>query len=136
MNKMVSCMMISMMSDQGELRPREQEGENGKEEDERGRGREAPLGRVNQALQSPESDAQAMPEPENPLDRAATSAVGSPARAALVLNVLGVVLLVVGVAAVGLGMWVLQPVWLWMVIGVAAFVAGAVMLVSARRRRA
>lgn len=97
--------------------------------------REAPLSRVNEALESPSSDAEAEPEPTNPVDSAASQAVGSPARAALVFNIAGIALVLAGFGAIGLGLWALQPVWLWMVIGIAAVAGGGAMLGSARRRR-
>jgi hypothetical protein len=94
---------------------------------------EAPLGAFNDALGSPATDAQASAEPSNPADAAASRALRSPARAALVFNALGIVLILVGLAAIAAGMWVLQPVWLWMVIGAILGATGIALLLSARR---
>lgn len=99
------------------------------------RDREAPLSRLNEALESPPSDAEAEAEPTNPVDSVASQAVGSPSRAALLFNALGIALVLAGFGAIGLGLWALQPVWLWLVIGIAGVAAGGAMFASARRRR-
>ncbi|MBO0691215.1 MAG: hypothetical protein J2P40_16795 [Candidatus Dormibacteraeota bacterium] len=92
------------------------------------------MSRLYEALESPPSDAEAEAEPTNPVDSAASQAVG-PARAALLFNALGIALVLAGFGAIGLGLWTLEPVWLWLVIGIGGVAAGGAMLASARRRR-
>lgn len=67
------------------------------------------MSQLNEALESPPSDAEAEPEPTNPVDSAASHAVGGPARAALVFNVVGITLVLAGFGAIGLGLWALRP---------------------------